>query len=419
MIIPRENNLVRVYCQIRETSTGFKVDRSNITPEDILERAQKILAPYTLSYKHCHWFTAYQIGQRVGSDFSLKDRIFLAGDAVHTHSPKAGQGMNVSMHDSKSNSPRPPRSATEPLTLKLAFNLGWKIASVVKGICDPSILSTYQSERRRVAQDLIDFDHKFSRLFSGRPARDASDKEGVSMTEFKAAYENGNLFTSGVSVNYGTSMIVAKEGDARVQGDGTSVGVAATKTRVVGKQNLATNIQMGMRMPSYQVLNHSDARPWQFQETLNSDGRWRVVIFAGNVTVPAQMDRVRRLGAQLADPKSFLRRFTPASKPIDAVVEVLTIHSSPRFEVELFDFPEVLRPFKGDMGWDYGKIFVDADSYHEGHGHAYQNYGVDPQAGCMVVLRPDQHVSFIGDLEDAESLDCFFSTFMKAPPPTV
>jgi phenol 2-monooxygenase (NADPH) len=102
MIIPRENKLVRVYCQIRETSTGSKVDRFNITPEDILERAQKILAPYTLSYKHCHWFTAYQIGQRVGSEFSFKDRIFLAGDAVHTHSPKAGQGMNVSMHDSKS-----------------------------------------------------------------------------------------------------------------------------------------------------------------------------------------------------------------------------------------------------------------------------------------------------------------------------
>jgi 2-polyprenyl-6-methoxyphenol hydroxylase-like FAD-dependent oxidoreductase len=44
---------------------------------------------------------AYQIGQRVGDSFSLKERVFLAGDAVHTHSPKAGQGMNVSMQDGK------------------------------------------------------------------------------------------------------------------------------------------------------------------------------------------------------------------------------------------------------------------------------------------------------------------------------
>lgn len=38
-----------------------------------------------------------QIGQRVGNHFSAEDRIFLAGDAIHTHSPKAGQGMNVSI----------------------------------------------------------------------------------------------------------------------------------------------------------------------------------------------------------------------------------------------------------------------------------------------------------------------------------
>lgn len=104
MIIPREGKLVRLYCQIMEVPNGGRIDRSAINPEMILKQAQKIFAPYKLSYKHCDWFTAYQIGQRVGSDFSFKNRVFLAGDAVHTHSPKAGQGMNVSMQDSKSTS---------------------------------------------------------------------------------------------------------------------------------------------------------------------------------------------------------------------------------------------------------------------------------------------------------------------------
>jgi len=67
----------------------------------ILESAQRTLAPYKITYEYCDWWTAYQIGQRVGSNFSKNERIFLAGDAVHTHSPKAGQGMNVSMQDSK------------------------------------------------------------------------------------------------------------------------------------------------------------------------------------------------------------------------------------------------------------------------------------------------------------------------------
>lgn len=102
MVIPRENKLVRLYIQITTTEAdGSPIDRKNITPEKILQSAQKTLAPYKLNYEYCDWWTAYQIGQRVGSNFSKNERIFLAGDAVHTHSPKAGQGMNVSMQDSK------------------------------------------------------------------------------------------------------------------------------------------------------------------------------------------------------------------------------------------------------------------------------------------------------------------------------
>ena len=80
----------------------------------------------------------------------------------------------------------------------LAYNLGWKVANVVNGVADRSILKTYQSERRRIAQDLIDFDHRFSRLFSGRPAKDVMDEEAISMSEFKDAFEKGNTFVSGI-----------------------------------------------------------------------------------------------------------------------------------------------------------------------------------------------------------------------------
>lgn len=79
-----------------------------------------------------------------------------------------------------------------------AYNLGWKLAHVVKGYSNGSILKTYQSERRRTAQDLIAFDHRFSRLFSGRPAKDVMDEEGVSMEEFQRAFEKGNEFASGI-----------------------------------------------------------------------------------------------------------------------------------------------------------------------------------------------------------------------------
>ncbi|KAF2107826.1 FAD binding domain-containing protein [Lophiotrema nucula] len=372
MVIPRENKLVRLYIQLTEIKpdASGRADRSQITPEIIIKAAQKIIAPYKLTYEYCDWWTAYQIGQRVGTNFDHKSRVFLCGDAVHTHSPKAGQGMNVSMQD--------------------AYNLGWKLGLVVKGIAQPRILRTYQSERRRIAKDLIEFDHKFSRLFSGKPAKDVLDAEGVSMAEFKDAFLKGNMFASGLSVDYGASMLIAKEGDPTEQGDGTDV---SSKIQIVGKQQLASNIKIGMRFPSVKVLNQSDARPWEFQEKLRSDGRFRLIVFAGNILSGSQKMRLDSFCDKLSS-SAFLK--SHLYKDID----ILTCHSAKRTEVELLrDFPDILHPFNDRTGWDYDSVYVDDESYHEGYGDAYGNYGVDRKGGCVVITRPDQYVGFVGRLE--------------------
>ncbi|CAG8978326.1 hypothetical protein HYALB_00005912 [Hymenoscyphus albidus] len=393
MVIPREKKLVRLYIQLSTVEVGDKgkLDRTNITPEMILECAQKIFAPYKLTYSHCNWWTAYQIGQRVCPSFHRSHRIFLAGDAVHTHSPKAGQGMNVSMQDT--------------------YNLGWKLASVVNGTCKRSLLETYQSERRRVAQDLIAFDHQLSRLFSAKPAKEGGDDhEGVGMDVFKDFLERGLVFGSGTAVEYGPSVVVAKEGDVAKHGDGTRISVArlAGGERLVGKPWLASGIKVGVRMPSFQVLNQADARPWPFQQLLRSDGRFRVVVFAGDVLSEGQMGRVRRLGERLL---GVLRSFTMKGGDLYEVFDVLTVHSATRTGIEFLDFPEALRPFAGEMGWDYDKIFVDGPSHYEGDGRAYEGYGVGPE-GCLVVLRPDQHVGFVSDLEDVVGVERYFGEFM-------
>lgn len=104
--------------------------------------------------------------------------------------------MNVSMQDSKS--PFLVLCLDTVLTLCIAYNLGWKLAHVINGSSEPSILSTYEAERKLIAQQLIAFDRRFSRLFSGRPAKDVMDEEGISMDEFKQAFVKGNEFASGV-----------------------------------------------------------------------------------------------------------------------------------------------------------------------------------------------------------------------------
>ena len=295
------------------------------------------------------------------------------------------------------------------VSMQDTYNLTWKIAAVVKGYAKRSILKTYQSERRKIAQDLIAFDHKFSRLFSGRPARDAADEAGISMEEFKDVFLKGAMFASGLSVDYGPSMLVAKRGDpVAIEDDPKGMG----ESRVIGKQELADNIRLGMRFPSAQVLNQADARPWEFAHFLKSDGRFRIVLFAGNLTNRIQWERVTKFGSELAHPDSFIGRFTPSDKKVDSLIEVLTIHSSERKSIELLSLPGILHPFDEETGWDYDKVFVDDLSYHEGHGEAYKQYGVDQEKGCVVIVRPDQYVGWLGELESIGEMDRFFSKIL-------
>ena len=96
-------------------------------------------------------------------------------------------------------------------------------------------------------------------------------------------------------------------------------------------------------------------------------GRFRLILFAGDVASSSQLARVESLCAALAP---LLKRYTPAGAKINEVIQTLTIHSSAREDVDIFTFPELLRPFDAATGWEYNQIFVDAPAYHEGFGDA-------------------------------------------------
>src|SRR5690606_17518439 len=74
-----------------------------------------------------------------------KGNIFLAGDAAHVHSTAGGQGMNCCMQD--------------------AFNLGWKLALVLKEQARPELLDTYESERKPIGKQVIEAASKIHELF--------------------------------------------------------------------------------------------------------------------------------------------------------------------------------------------------------------------------------------------------------------
>jgi 2-polyprenyl-6-methoxyphenol hydroxylase-like FAD-dependent oxidoreductase len=87
------------------------------------------------------WVSLYRANVRMVSNYRV-GRIFLAGDAAHVHSPAGGQGMNTGIQD--------------------AYNLGWKLASVLRG-APAALLETYEEERMPVAANVLGVSSKLHR----------------------------------------------------------------------------------------------------------------------------------------------------------------------------------------------------------------------------------------------------------------
>lgn len=387
MIIPREGNLVRFYIQLNETArepeegspngTGNRVDRSKITPELILDRARKILHPYTLEVAETQWFTGYQIGQRVTPKFERFERVFIAGDACHTHSPKAGQGMNISMMDT--------------------FNLAWKVAHVVQGKASPAILSTYENERRPVAKNLIDYDFKLSRLFSGKPG---TGEGTISTDEFRDFIDKGSAFTTGCTVDYGPSLLVSKP---LLQDSSTKYA-----------SPLATELVVGMRFPDNRLVMQCDGRPWFIHDKMPSDGRWRILDFCGDFKrSPALAAQLVAVGDYFSSAESFVKKYTPVGERVDSVIDLILVHASDANNVEWDDFPLAFRPRDSNGVMDYWKIYGDMESLHGGTGCGYEKFGIRRDVGALVVVRPDGYVAMvtIPDLSGVRGVEDFFGRF--------
>lgn len=167
--------------------------------------------------------------------FTKHSRAFLAGDACHTHSPKAGQGMNVSLQD--------------------GYNIGWKLAAVLRGYAVPELLDTYVSERSMTAKDLIEFDRFISNLFSSQ----YREQHGITMEGFGEAMKKAGRVAACLAVHYRESLVTSGSQD--------------------GPDSLAKNVHIGMRFPTAQVVRFCDAKVVQLLAMLPSDGRFHIIIF--------------------------------------------------------------------------------------------------------------------------------------------
>jgi 2-polyprenyl-6-methoxyphenol hydroxylase-like FAD-dependent oxidoreductase len=382
LVIPREGGyLVRLYIELDKLNERERILDRHITVDHLVAAARRILRPYTLEVKEVAWWSVYEIGQRLCPRFDdvpegevgrRRPLVFIAGDACHTHSPKAGQGMNVSIAD--------------------AFNLGWKLAAVLRGRCSPQILHTYSEERRSVAKELIDFDREFATMFSA-PPKDPSNPEagGVDPMEFQTYFTKQGRFTAGTAVRYQRSPITAEP----------------------THQHLATGFEIGTRFHSAPVIRFADAKRVHLGHTIKADGRWRIFAFAASDDSTSAHARLHTLCDFLAEsPESPIRKYTPQGDDIDSVIDVRAVLQHGHRDVDAASIPEFLVPRKGRYGLrDYEKVFCPDRKAAE---DIFDMRGIDRTNGAIVVVRPDQYVANVLPLDDFAELAAFFDAFMIA-----
>ena len=378
LIIPREGGyLVRFYVELDELNENERVANRDLTLNHLVAAANRILAPYSIDVREVPWWSVYEIGQRLTERFddlpceaepTRQPRVFIAGDACHTQSPKAGQGMNVSMGD--------------------AFNLGWKLASVLNGRAKPEILRSYSAERQAVAQALIDFDREWARIISTPQTERETD--GKRLPGFQDYFIEHGRYTAGLTVRYSQSALTGS-----------------------GKwQHLAQGFEIGIRFHSAPVIRLADGKPVQLGHVQRADARWLMLAFAGGRDATDQISSLQRFCQALhSDPASPLLPYVADGEDIDALFDLRAVLQVHHHELQITDLPPALLPTTGRLGLlDYEKVFC-AD--HRGDRDIFEMRGVDRDAGCLVVIRPDQYVATILPLDGTTELGEFLAGIFR------
>ncbi|KAH9239881.1 hypothetical protein K456DRAFT_1769092 [Colletotrichum gloeosporioides 23] len=392
MVIPREDNMVRLYIQIASSTDPDFDPRKTATEEEVQESAKRILQPYSIEWERTEWYSVYPIGQGISDRYTLDHRVFLGGDACHTHSPKAGQGMNTAFLD--------------------AQNLAWKIHAVEAGFAHRDILKTYETERRDVAETLLNFDNKYAALFSKRPpaaseVEAASDKAITdgSDNEFIQTFKESCEFTSGYGVAYKPNSLNWSESHP-------------AKSPLIHREG--TKLRTGRLFMNADVTRVVDANVVHLEQEVPLNGSFRIFIFAGkpSVTKAALKDFASHMNNKRSFYAAYVRDDVDSvshhekHNPHSLFFTICTIFAASRSSIEISrDVPDVIGRYRehvyADDRWD--RRHLDAKAA------AHAKMGLDEERGGVVVVRPDGYVGMVAKLVEGsgtvDALNEYFSTF--------
>ncbi|KAI6082714.1 3-propionate hydroxylase [Hypoxylon rubiginosum] len=302
-----------------------------------VKEAIAAVKPFDITFDRVDWWTIYTVGQRVAKTFFHDGCVFLAGDACHTHSSGAAQGMNTGIHD--------------------AVNLAWKLSLVLNRDAKPSLLETYEAERRPNVQRLIQYDKDISRLMTNRLPEDWQGDPAADVNVILGeVMEEAGSFSSGLGIFYDVE-------------EGNPLNVNSSFTC-----DSTPPVKPGMRGPDITLY-----RPGTFEATrlireLPNEACFSVLVFAASPSnrIPGTSEDVYESSLDLDELVGMGR------------LKFITIlhERGPSPYEQLGNDP-------------LGRVYYDGKNDKD----AYRRYGIGTSGG-IVVLRPDGWIGTILALDD-------------------
>lgn len=261
--------------------------------------------------------------------------MFLCGDAAHTHSSGAAQGLNTGIHD--------------------AVNLGWKLALQIRGITQTSVLDTYSPERMSAVQKLINYDKDISILMSHKwPAWYKGDTDADPYLLLGEIFNEAASFNTGLGISY------------------TSNVLNQTSSSSQGSTSFELTVVPGSRPPDVDLHTPGTNQKIRFQQVTKNVGKFWIVVFLGNtcVTKPSLLE---------------LRAFADdASNPLKGHEAISWLTISPVAGYSPFETIG-MRPF--------------GDTYYDPASEAHTKFGVEAGKGAVLILRPDGLLGAAGPID--------------------
>ena len=293
-----------------------------------------------------------------------------------------------------------------------ALNLAWKIHHVEAGFADRSILQSYESERKRIAEELLDFDAKYAALFSQRipsAGEVGAASEGEKTNEFVQVFKSSQEFTSGYGILYGPNEF------------NWSLDHSAQSALFSQKSDV---VHVGRVMPTADVTRVVDGNLVQLEQEIPLNGSFRIFLFAGS---PYKTQRaVADFAMNLQKRRSFYSTFEREDiasvsyherhNPHSHFFSICTTFTALRDNIDISEvLPSILARYRdhvyADDVWDPRVPNAKAA--------AHAKMGLDPEEGGVVIVRPDGHVGCVVNLVEGsgtvDALNDYFGAFVSKP----